>query len=117
MYCSDGRGCFFFSSRRRHTRFKCDWSSDVCSSDLGGGVALLKAAHAITVRGDNEDQDAGINIVKRALQAPIRQIAENAGVEGSIVVGKVTDGRAAAFGYDAQNDADRDMFGKGIIDT
>jgi chaperonin GroEL len=83
---------------------------------VGGGVALLKAAHAITVKGDNEDQDAGINIVKRALQAPIRQIAENAGVEGSIVVGKVTDGRAAAFGYDAQNDEYGDMFEKGIID-
>src|SRR6185436_15678952 len=69
---------------------------------VGGGVALLKAIHAITAKGDNEDQDAGINIVKRALQAPIRQIAENAGVEGSIVVGKVLDGRGAAFGYDAQ---------------
>jgi chaperonin GroEL len=83
---------------------------------VGGGVALLKAAHAITVKGDNEDQDAGINIVKRALQAPIRQIAENAGVEGSIVVGKVTDGRGAAFGYDAQNAEYGDMFEKGIID-
>jgi chaperonin GroEL len=83
---------------------------------VGGGVALLKAANAITAKGDNEDQDAGINIVKRALQAPIRQIAENAGVEGSIVVGKVTDGRAAAFGYDAQNDEYGDMFEKGIID-
>jgi chaperonin GroEL len=83
---------------------------------VGGGVALLKAAHAITVKGDNEDQDAGINIVKRALQAPIRQIAENAGVEGSIVVGKVLEGRAGAFGYDAQNDEYGDMFEKGIID-
>ena len=83
---------------------------------VGGGVALLKAAQAITAKGDNEDQDAGINIVKRALQAPIRQIAENAGVEGSIVVGKVLDGRGAAFGYDAQNDEYGDMFEKGIID-
>ena len=56
----------------------------------GGGVMLLKAAKAITIQGDNEDQDAGINIVRKALQSPIRQIAENAGVEGSIVVGKVT---------------------------
>ncbi len=55
----------------------------------GGGVALLKATLAITVKGDNEDQEAGIQIVRRALQSPIRQIAENAGVEGSIVVGKV----------------------------
>jgi chaperonin GroEL len=83
---------------------------------VGGGVALLKAAQAITAKGDNEDQDAGINIVKRALQAPIRQIVENAGVEGSIVVGKVLDGRGAAFGYDAQNAEYGDMFEKGIID-
>jgi len=83
---------------------------------VGGGVALLKAAQAITVKGENEDQDAGVNIVRKALQSPIRQIAENAGVEGSIVVGKVTDGRGAAFGYDAQNDEYGDMFEKGIID-
>ena len=57
----------------------------------GGGVALLWASRSIKAKGDNEDQEAGINIVRRALQAPIRQIAENAGVEGSIVVGKVTD--------------------------
>jgi chaperonin GroEL len=79
-------------------------------------VALLKAAQAITVKGDNEDQDAGIQIVKRALQAPIRQIAENAGVEGSIVVGKVLEARGATFGYDAQQDEYGDMFEKGIID-
>src|SRR6202140_76672 len=60
----------------------------------GGGVMLLKAVKAITVRGDNDDQDAGINIVRKALQSPIRQIAENAGVEGSIVVGRVTDERS-----------------------
>jgi chaperonin GroEL len=82
----------------------------------GGGVMLLKAAKAITVKGDNEDQDAGINIVRKALQSPIRQIAENAGVEGSIVVGKVMDERSAAFGYDAQADEYGDMFEKGIID-
>src|SRR6187455_2451434 len=57
----------------------------------GGGVALLWAAKSLKAKGDNEDQEAGINIVRRALQAPIRQIAENAGVEGSIVVGKVLD--------------------------
>jgi chaperonin GroEL len=82
----------------------------------GGGVALLRAAQAITVKGDNEDQNAGINIVKRALQSPIRQIAENAGVEGSIVVGKVLDRQGAAYGYDAQNDEYGDLFEKGIID-
>src|SRR5690349_11388260 len=82
----------------------------------GGGVMLLKAAKSITVKGDNEDQDAGINIVRKALQSPIRQIAENAGVEGSIVVGKVMDERSAAFGYDAQADEYGDMFEMGIID-
>ena len=55
----------------------------------GGGVALLRASASITVKGDNEDQEAGIQIVRKALQAPIRQIAENAGMEGAIVVGKV----------------------------
>jgi chaperonin GroEL len=82
----------------------------------GGGVMLLKAGNAITVKGDNSDQDAGIAIVKRALQAPIRQIAANAGVEGSIVVGKVLEARGQAFGYDAQGDEYGDMIEKGIID-
>jgi len=83
----------------------------------GGGVALLRATQAITVKGENEDQNAGIAIVRRALQSPIRQIAENAGVEGSIVVGKVLEKQAgSAFGYDAQNDEYGDLFEKGIID-
>src|SRR5688572_5074110 len=82
----------------------------------GGGVMLLKASKVITVKGDNEDQNAGINIVRRALQSPIRQIAENAGVEGSIVVGKVMDERSGSFGYDAQGDEYGDMIEKGIID-
>jgi chaperonin GroEL len=82
----------------------------------GGGVMLLKASKVITVKGDNEDQDAGINIVRKALQAPIRQIAENAGVEGSIVVGKVMDERSGSFGYDAQADEYGDLIEKGIID-
>jgi len=82
----------------------------------GGGVALLKATQAITVKGENEDQEAGIQIVRRALQSPIRQIAENAGVEGSIVVGKVLESRGQTFGYDAQGDEYGDMLEKGIID-
>ncbi len=82
----------------------------------GGGVMLLKASAAITVKGDNEDQEAGIQIIRRALQSPIRQIAENAGVEGSIVVGKVLESKSANFGYDAQNDEYGDMIEKGIID-
>jgi chaperonin GroEL len=82
----------------------------------GGGVMLLRATKAITVKGDNDDQDAGINIIRKALQSPIRQIAENAGVEGSIVVGKVMDERSGSFGYDAQADEYGDMFERGIID-
>jgi chaperonin GroEL len=82
----------------------------------GGGVCLAKATLAITVKGDNEDQEAGVQIVKRALQAPIRQIAENAGVEGSIVVGKVLEAKGATFGYDAQTGEYGDMIDKGIID-
>jgi chaperonin GroEL len=82
----------------------------------GGGVCLAKATQSITVKGDNEDQEAGIQIVRRALQAPIRQIAENAGVEGSIVVGKVLEAKGATFGYDAQTGEYGDMIEKGIID-
>ena len=82
----------------------------------GGGVALLWAAKSMKAKGDNEDQEAGINIIRRALQAPIRQIAENAGVEGSIVVGKVSDNKSPSFGYDAQTGEYGDLIGKGIID-
>ena len=82
----------------------------------GGGVALLRATKAITAKGLNDDEDAGINIVRRALQAPIRQIASNAGVEGSIVVGKVLENKSDTFGYDAQLDEYVDMIEKGIID-
>ena len=82
----------------------------------GGGVALLWASRSIKAKGDNEDQEAGINIVRRALQAPIRQIAENAGVDGSIVVGKVTDQKSASCGYDAQTGEYGDLIKKGIID-
>ncbi len=82
----------------------------------GGGVALLWASKSLRVKGDNEDQEAGINIIRRALQAPIRQIAENAGVEGSIVVGKVSDSKSPSFGYDAQSGEYGDLIGKGIID-
>ena len=82
----------------------------------GGGIALLHASKGLKAKGDNDDQEAGINIVRRALQAPIRQIAENAGVEGSIVVGKVMDQKSPTFGYDAQNDTYVDLIEKGIID-
>jgi chaperonin GroEL len=82
----------------------------------GGGVALLRAASSIEVKGDNADQEAGVNIVRKALQAPIRQIAENAGVEGSIVVGKVMEKKKDSYGYDAQSDEYVDMYDSGIID-
>ena len=83
----------------------------------GGGVALLKASKVLEgLKGDNDDQDAGIAIVRRALQAPIRQIAENAGVEGSIVVGKVLENSSATFGFNAQTEAYVDMISAGIID-
>ncbi|MEM7191454.1 MAG: chaperonin GroEL [Pseudomonadota bacterium] len=82
----------------------------------GGGVALLHASKGLKAKGENDDQEAGVNIVRRALQAPIRQIAENAGVEGSIVVGKVIEQKSPTFGYDAQNDTYVDLIEKGIID-
>jgi chaperonin GroEL len=83
----------------------------------GGGVALLKAAAVLEgLKGDNDDQNAGIAIVKSALQAPIRQIAENAGVEGSIVVGKVLENKSPTFGFDAQTEQYVDMLNAGIVD-
>jgi len=83
----------------------------------GGGVALLKASKVLDgLKGDNADQDAGIAIVRRALQAPIRQIAENAGVEGSIVVGKILENASATFGFNAQSEEYVDMITAGIID-
>ncbi|MFN9928612.1 MAG: chaperonin GroEL [Phenylobacterium sp.] len=83
----------------------------------GGGVALLKASKVLDgFKGDNDDQEAGVAIVRRALQAPIRQIAENAGVEGSIVVGKVLENSSATFGFNAQTEQYVDMVAAGVID-
>ncbi len=82
----------------------------------GGGSALLRASKFIEVAAANDDQKAGIDIVRRALQAPVRQIAQNAGAEGSIVVGKILDSKSASFGYDAQRDEYVDMVEAGIID-
>jgi chaperonin GroEL len=83
----------------------------------GGGTALLRAKKAIgRLNNDNSDIQAGINIVLKALEAPIRQIAENAGVEGSIVVGKIMDNKSETFGFDAQTEEYVDMVEKGIID-
>jgi chaperonin GroEL len=83
----------------------------------GGGTALLRAKKAVgKLSNPNDDVQAGINIVLKALEAPLRQIAENAGVEGSIVVGKILDNKGETFGFDAQNEEYVDMVAKGIID-
>jgi chaperonin GroEL len=83
----------------------------------GGGVCLLKASKVLDgFKGDNDDQEAGVAIVRRALQAPIRQIAENAGVEGSIVVGKVLENPSATYGFNAQTEEYVDMIVAGVMD-
>jgi chaperonin GroEL len=83
----------------------------------GGGVALLRAKTVLaSLTGANADVTAGVSIVLRALEAPIRQIAENAGVEGSIVVGKLTDSKDRNQGFDAQTETYVDMIKAGIID-
>ncbi|WP_299749795.1 chaperonin GroEL [uncultured Tateyamaria sp.] len=83
----------------------------------GGGVALVHAGKVLEgLKGDNADQDAGIKIIRKALQAPLRQIAENAGVDGSVVAGKVLENTSTTFGYDAQLDRYGDMLKAGVID-
>jgi chaperonin GroEL len=83
----------------------------------GGGVALLRAKAAVAkLSDDNADIQAGINIVLRALEQPIRQIAENSGVEGSIVVGKITENKSQTYGFDAQTEQYVDMLSAGIVD-
>ena len=83
----------------------------------GGGVALLYAGKALEgVKPSNDDQRVGVEIVRRALQAPCRQIAENAGDDGAVVVGKLLEGGDTSLGFDAQNGKYVDMFKAGIID-
>ena len=83
----------------------------------GGGVALLRAKKAIgKLRSGNADVQAGINIVLKALEAPVRQIAENSGHEGSIVVNKILESKSETFGFDAQSEDYVDMIDKGIVD-
>jgi chaperonin GroEL len=83
----------------------------------GGGIALLRAKKAVEkLKNDNPDVQAGINIVLRAIEAPVRQIVENAGVEGSIVVGKVMENKSETYGFDAQSEEYVDMVSSGIID-
>ena len=84
---------------------------------VGGGVALMLAAKALAkLKGDNSDQEAGVAIVRRALEAPLRQIAENAGVDGAVVAGKVRESDDVTFGFNAQTEEYGDMFKFGVID-
>ena len=84
---------------------------------VGGGVALVQGAKSLDgVKGANSDQDAGVAIVRRALEAPLRQIAENAGVDGAVVAGKIRESDDAAFGFNAQTEEYGDLFKFGVID-
>jgi chaperonin GroEL len=84
---------------------------------VGGGVAFVQAAKALAnVKGENSDQEAGVGIVRRALEAPLRQIAENAGVDGAVVAGKVRESDDVTFGFNAQTEEYGDMFKFGVID-
>ena len=83
----------------------------------GGGVALLYASKVLDkVTAENEDQKAGINIIRKAIQAPIRQIAENAGVDGAVIVGKLLESTDTNYGYNAQSGEYTDMIKAGIVD-
>ena len=84
---------------------------------VGGGVALVQAGKTLDgVKGANSDQDVGISIVRKALEAPLRQIAENSGVDGSVVAGKIRESTDKAFGFNAQTEEYGDMFKFGVID-
>ncbi len=83
----------------------------------GGGVALLRAAKALdALKPENDDQKVGINIVRKALQSPARQIATNAGEDGSVIVGKILENSKYAFGYNAQSHEYGDLYAQGVID-
>jgi chaperonin GroEL len=83
----------------------------------GGGVALVRAIKALdNVRTENEDQKVGINIVRKALQVPARQIVQNAGEDGSVVVGKIMESAKYAYGYNAQTGDYGDLVNEGVID-
>ncbi|MCC5974050.1 MAG: chaperonin GroEL [Rubellimicrobium sp.] len=84
---------------------------------VGGGVALVQAAKTLEgLKGFNSDQDAGIAIIRRALEAPLRQIAQNAGVDGAVVAGKIRESDDKSFGFNAQTEEYGDMFKFGVID-
>ncbi len=83
----------------------------------GGGVALLRAKAAVSkLKSENPDEQAGINIVLKALESPLRQIVQNSGGEGSIVVGKISEHKSETYGFNAQTDQYVDMFEAGIVD-
>ena len=82
----------------------------------GGGVAFIRAVEALTnLKGDNDDENTGIQIIRRAIEEPLRQICENAGIEGSIVVQKVKEGKGD-YGYNARTDKYENLIGAGVID-
>ena len=84
---------------------------------VGGGVALVQGAKALAdLTGANPDQNAGIAIVRRALEAPLRQIAENAGVDGAVVAGKIRESDDTSYGFNAQTEEYGDLFSFGVID-
>ncbi|NND21084.1 MAG: chaperonin GroEL, partial [Silicimonas sp.] len=84
---------------------------------VGGGVSLVQAAKGLDkLKGENSDQQAGISIVRRALESPLRQIAENAGVDGAVVAGKVRESSDNSFGFNAQTEEYGDLFKFGVID-
>ena len=84
---------------------------------VGGGVALVQAGKSLEgLKGENSDQNAGIAIVRKALEAPLRQIAENAGVDGAVVAGKIRESDDLSFGFNAQTEEYGDMFKFGVID-
>jgi chaperonin GroEL len=84
---------------------------------VGGGVALVQAGKTLDgLKGANSDQDVGISIIRKALEAPLRQIAENSGVDGSVVAGKIRESNDPAFGFNAQTEEYGDMFKFGVID-
>ncbi len=82
----------------------------------GGGTALLRAAKAISTKGDNDDEQAGIDIVRKALEWPLRQIAENAGIEGSVVVANILSEPSTSYGFNAQSETYGDLMSMGVID-
>jgi chaperonin GroEL len=83
----------------------------------GGGTALLRAASALAnLKSDDVDEQTGINIVKRSLEAPVKQIAENAGVDGAVVVSKIMDNKSASFGFNADSGSFEDLVQAGIVD-